>query len=120
VVTDRVRIDSLEAGQAHLAQSGSDGRAILVVTVARVVPVWLSALVEEAHAAAASVVVEVEAPADLDDESRAGWEIGVCTAALGAGTDDVVGIDPKRVARLREVTVRLAAARPHAAPELAP
>ncbi|MGN6692993.1 MAG: hypothetical protein ACTHN0_02355 [Aquihabitans sp.] len=117
MVTDRVRIDSLALGQEHLSQTGPGAGSILVVTVVRVVPPWLAALVEGARAAAASVIVEAEAPTDLDDESRAGWEIGVCTAALAVGADDVIGVDAQRVARVREINDRLAAAQPRTAPE---
>ena len=59
-----------------------------------------------------TVVVEAEPPAALEGEALDGWEIGVCTAALGAGAADVLGVDPLRVARVAEVIARLAAPAP--------
>ncbi len=91
-----------------------------MVTVQEAVPGWLTALVAAARAVGASVVIEAEAPSDLAGESLAGWEIGVCTASLGAGAAEVTGISPHRVARVREVDALLAAAARRATPETAP
>lgn len=120
MVTDRVRIDSLAAGQARLAEAGWVPGTVLVVTVERTVPPWLRPLVAAARRGEAPVVVEARTPADLDVEPAAGWEIGVCTAALAAGADDVTGIDPQRLARVREITRRLDVARPGPTPGGAP
>ncbi len=120
MVTDRVRIDSLAAGREHLAHARLAPGAVLVVPVDRRVPTWLAELVDAAHAARASVVVEAQTPADLEGEAAAGWQIGVCTAALAAGADDVVGVEAQRVARVRDVTASLDAARAGGAPEVVP
>lgn len=114
MVTGRVRIDSLEAGRTHLGAVAVGDPAALVVLVRRSVPPWLATLVAEA--AGQPVIVEAAAPAGLVGEALAGWEIGVATAAFAAGAVEVEGIDPRRVARVREVTALLAAHAPQAAP----
>jgi len=111
VVTDRVRIDSLAAGREHLARAQRVPGSVLVVPIDRTVPAWLGELAAAAHVVDATVVAEARRPADLVGEAGDGWEIGVCTAALAAGADDVTGIDARRVARVRDVTACLDAAR---------
>jgi hypothetical protein len=120
VVTGATRIEGLEAGRARLADGSVGAGSELVVPVRDVVPAWLVDLVSEAGLVGASVVVEAEPPADLEGEVLDGWEIGVCTAALGAGATDVLGIAPRRVARVREVGDLLAAPAPVAEPGVAP
>lgn len=120
MVTGAARIDTLEDGRALLrgldAGSGSD----LVVVVRSVVPAWLPQLVTAAIEAGSRVLVAAEPPAELVGEALDGWEIGVCTAALAAGAADVLGIDRRRVARVREVGDLLAAHAPQPAPAAAP
>ncbi|HWJ60918.1 MAG TPA: hypothetical protein VNS19_03035 [Acidimicrobiales bacterium] len=120
MVTDRVRIDGLAAGRARLAQGDLASRSVLVVTVTRRVPDWLDELVAAASEVGASVLVEAVPPTHLVGPERDGWEIGVCTTALGAGAADVAGVAPQRVARVREITARLAEPAPMPAPEAAP
>jgi len=110
VVTDRVRIDSLAAGRTHLANAELAARSVLVVPVDRAVPPWLAELVAAARLVGATVLVEAKEPAGLDGESAAGWQIGLCTATLAVGAD-VAGIDPRRVARVREIIASLEGAR---------
>lgn len=110
MVTDRVRIDSLAAGRAHLANAELAAGSVLVVPVDRAVPPWLAELVAAARLVGATVLVEAETPAGLDGEPAAGWQIGVCTAALAVGAE-VAGIDPQRVARVREIADSLDGAR---------
>ena len=115
MVTDRARIDSLEAGRVALdAQEGTD-HLELVVSVRSTIPPWLIELVVVATARGSVVLVEAEAPPGLPAETLAGWEIGVCTAALTAGAIEVFGIAPSTVARVREVIGALAAAASDAA-----
>lgn len=54
---------------------------------------------------------EVRPPGDLDDESRAGWEVGVATALIDAGVapEAIGGVAPKRVHRVAQVARSLAA-----------
>ncbi|WP_421119375.1 hypothetical protein ACE2AJ_18765 [Aquihabitans daechungensis] len=120
MVTGRARIDSLEAGLASLGDHPGAPGAELVVPVRSSVPPWLADLVAAAAVVDATVVVEAEPSAELSVEALDGWEIGVCTAALQAGAADVLGVDPRRVARVHEVTALLAAHAPHPAPEAAP
>lgn len=117
VVPVRVRIESLEAGGSALSAAPDPAETGLVVPVSTAVPTWLGALVEAASAAGAAVFVEAEPPADLEGEALDGWEIGLCTAALAAGAAGVLGIDPQRVRRVREVDGALAAHAPGASPE---
>lgn len=119
MVTGRARIDSLEAGQAHLAGGQGAVSEELIVPVRAVVPVWLADLVAVASVAGSTVVVEAEPPADLVGEALDGWEIGVCTVALAAGAADVLGVDPRRVARVHEVDALLGAAASPVTPETA-
>jgi hypothetical protein len=119
VVTGPARIDTLDAGLARLAAAGRGPAVPLVVPVRAVVPAWLEDLVVAAAAAETAVVVDAAAPHDLAGDARAGWEIGVCTAAFASGAADVLGIDPRRVARVREVHDSLAAHAARRAPEVA-
>lgn len=121
MVTGAARIDTLEDGRARLRGLDAASGADLVVVVRSVVPAWLEELVAEAAAGGSRVLVAAEPLPDLAGEALDGWEIGVCTAALAAGAADVVGIDRKRVARVREVGELLAAHAPApvAAPEAA-
>ena len=107
MVTGRARIDSLEAGLAYLAGGTDEPGSELVVPVAVTVPTWLADLVAAAAVVGSTVVVEAEPSAGLSGEELDGWEIGVCTAALTAGAADVLGVDPRRVARVHEVTALL-------------
>ncbi len=107
MVTGRARIDSLEAGLTLLADDTHGTGSELVVPVRSVVPSWLADLVAAAAVVGSTVVVEAEPPAELGGEELDGWEIGVCTVALGAGAADVLGVDPRRVARVEEVTALL-------------
>lgn len=115
----RARIESLQAG---LAAAAGPGTTDLVVPVSGSVPAWLGDLVHGAAAADGEVrvLIEAEPPADLEGAALDGWEIGVCTAAVAAGVDDVLGVDPQRVTRVRQVGVLLAAHAPQPAPELTP
>lgn len=106
MVTDRVRIDGLAAGRDHLAGDRPEG-SVLVVTIDQRVPYWLGELALAATEVGAIVIVEAAAPDGLEDEARAGWEVGVATAALAAGAVDVAGIAPERVARVREITASI-------------
>lgn len=119
MVTGPARIDTLEAGLARLAAASRGPVVPLVVPVRAVVPAWLEDLVVAADAAETAVVVDAAAPRDLAGEALAGWEIGVCTAAFASGAADVLGVDPRRVARVREVHASLAAHGPAPAPEVA-
>lgn len=119
MVTGPGRIDTLEAGLARLAAAEGGTVEPLVVILDQAVPAWLASLVDAAAARGAAVVVQAAAPHGLAGEALAGWEIGVCTAALAAGVSDVVGVDARRVARVREVDAALAAHAPQRAPEVA-
>lgn len=112
MVTERARIDSLEAGLSVLAAAVPGSAPALVVTVHTSVPEWLVDLVHAARSGHGAVVVEADPAPELFGDALAGWEIGVATAALDAGARDVIGIDPARVARVREVVASLAAAAP--------
>jgi hypothetical protein len=116
VVTGATRIDSLESGLARLADRSGGVGSELVVPVRDVVPDWLADLVSAASLVGATVVVEAEPSAELVGDALDGWEIGVCTAALAAGAADVLGVEPRRVARVHEVTALLAAHAPEATP----
>ncbi len=104
---------------ARLATAGGRPVEPLVVLVDEAVPAWFGDLVDAARASGAAVVVQAAAPHGLAGEALAGWEIGVCTAALAAGASDVVGVDARRVARVREVDAALTAHAPQRAPEVA-
>lgn len=111
MVTGRVRVETLEDGRAALAGSATPAALVLEVAVDQRVPAWLGDLVALARSAGASVSVVAVAPSAVTaagDEALAGWEIGVCTAALAAGADEIVGIDPTRVARVRTIVGALA------------
>lgn len=103
MVTGPARINDLEAGRELLVGGSVGGGSTLVVPVRAVVPSWLVELAAEAADLGIDVLVEAEPPADLDGEALDGWEIGVCTAALASGAADVIGVDPRRVARVREI-----------------
>lgn len=81
---------------------------VLVVPIVEVAPPWLAEAVVRAHASGATLVVSLEPTSPGVDDRAAGWEIGVITAALAAGADDVLGTSPERVARVGEVLRRLA------------
>lgn len=112
MVTGRARVESLEAGLAYLAGLGDGAGSELIVPVRYAVPAWLADLAAAAAVVGSTVVVEAEPPAALEGEALDGWEIGVCTAALGAGAADVLGVDPRRVARVDEVIALLDAHAP--------
>lgn len=112
MVRGRARIESLEAGRDALAEGIAGGGEALVVPVADTLPGWFERLAIEAAAQGVAVLVEAEPPADRDGEVLDGWEIGLCTTALTLGADDVLGIDPRRVARVRTVVDTLDAAAP--------
>ena len=95
------RIETLEAGDALLAAGSLDQP--LVVPVRDVVPGWLSELIVEVHQRGGTVVVSAEPPPALTGESLDGWEIGICTAALRAGVDQVTGVSTERMRRVRAV-----------------
>ena len=103
------RIETLEAGGALLAAGSLDQP--LVVPVHEVVPGWLPELVVQVHRRGGTVVVSAEPPPVLTGESLDGWEIGVCTAALQAGVDQVTGLTTERVRRVRAVLDSLERAR---------
>lgn len=107
MVTGPARIDSLAEALARLAAPPRPSGEAVVVTVDRTVPTWLPDLVAAARAERTAVVIDARHPAHLGGEALAGWEIGVCTAAFAAGAADVLGVDPRRVARVREVDARL-------------
>lgn len=87
----------------------------LVVPIRTSVPDWLPQVVQEATSLSVPVDLSIE-PDDLaicgdpGTEQRDGWEIGVITAALSVGVRDVLGADPRRVARVRAVLGHLAEA----------
>lgn len=104
MVTDGAQTTSLADGLAALADAADRTEPLtLVVPVVEAVPPWLVGLAAAAHDQGARVLVSAEPPAGATGEAADGWEIGVCTAALAAGVDDVVGIDPRRVTRVRAV-----------------
>ena len=112
MVAERTRIENLAAAEAVFEQA-TTAAPTLVVPVEHALPAWLDALVDRAHAAGTTVAIGAEPPSDWSDDRRAGWEIGVCTAALHAGVDEIVGIAPQRVNRVRAVVAAIdAAARP--------
>jgi hypothetical protein len=109
VVTQRARIDSLEAGLELLAGPHPAGLTVVAHTS---VPDWIGELVDAARAAGVTVAVDAAPAADLTGDALAGWQIGVATAAFTAGVDAVHGIDDRRLARVREVVRSLADAAP--------
>ena len=117
MVVEHARVESLAEADEVLARAATPADLVLVLVVRTVVPAWIGALVSQAHAAGHGVMVVVEPEGDPAGDVLAGWEIGVCTAALSAGVDEVRGIDAKRVERVRTVVGLLDGA---GAPEAAP
>ncbi|WP_426572231.1 hypothetical protein [Aquihabitans sp. McL0605] len=117
MVVEHVRIENLAEADDALAKAGDVVDLVLAVVVRATVPAWLGAAVERAHRAGRSVIVIAEPLGDPAGEELAGWEIGVATAALAAGVDEVRGIDARRVERVRTVLGLLDAAAAH---EVAP
>ena len=119
MVTEGVRIESLAEGRTHLAAGSAAESGCLVVPVREVVPGWLAELVDAAGAAGVAVVADAVGIEGASADQRAGWEIGVCTAALAAGVADVRNVAPQRVERVRAVLGSLGHAVEAAAPETA-
>ena len=120
MVTGRARIDSLEAGQAHLADGADASGTELVVPVRTVVPAWLADLAALAAVTGSTVVVEAEPPAANAAVHTPISQPSSASSTRSAGAADVLGIDPGRVARVQEVDVLLAAHAPSpVAPEAA-
>lgn len=105
------RTDTLAGADAALVDGADLAGGVLEVLVVDVVPAWLPDVVDRAHAQGAQVAVCATPDGSLSPAERAGWEIGVCTAAQRAGVDRIDGIDPRRVARVGAVVHRLDAAR---------
>ena len=102
-------MDSLEDGIAVLAVADLDAMPALEVAIAESAPPWLGELVGAAHRAGATVtVVATRNDGPAAEEAIAGWEIGICQAALLADVDEIDGIDPQRVRRVRTVLAALA------------
>ena len=107
MVTEPARTESLEAARAILSDPSSAGAGVVVVPVSEAVPSWLAELVVEAHAAGCRVAVSAEPAAIRDRDAQEGWEIGVATAALSAGVDELVGIADARRRRVQVVVAAL-------------
>ena len=79
----------------------------LEAVLAGPLPAWVPEAIARIRAAHCPLTVEVADPGDAGD-ARAGREIGLLTALLvtGVAPGEVVGIDPRRVARVAEVVRR--------------
>ena len=77
------------------------------LVVAGPLPAWVPEAIARIRAAHCPLTVEVADPGDAGD-ARAGREIGLLTALLVAGVapGEIVGVDPRRVARVAEVVRR--------------
>lgn len=77
------------------------------LVVAAPLPAWVPEAIARIRAAHRPLTVEVADPGDAG-EARAGREIGIVTALLVAGVapGEIVGVDPRRVARVAEVVRR--------------
>ena len=99
MVLVRPVVDAPEAVDA----AARDGVGAVEVIIGDVVPGWLAAAVERAHEHGLLVVARLAGRPGLVAGEGDGRQIGAVLAALEAGVDEVEGVDPRRVARIRTV-----------------